>query len=80
MDKLFHIVEHGFVVTHRGGVYRQSKMYRRGKDIYAQVAGGYVRLLARGGTTAPNISWDHIELPNDMVLGEGKIQAPVLVR
>lgn len=79
MDNLFHVVDDGFVITHSRGVYRQCQMYRRGKTLYAKVAGGFVRLLARGGTTALAISWDHIELPPGLKLGEGKLQAPMLV-
>jgi hypothetical protein len=58
----FHIVDDAAVILRgRKGVYRQAKVYRRGEDVFAQVGFGYVRLLARNGTTDPSISWLDIE-------------------
>lgn len=61
MDR-FHIVDDAAVILRSRGVYKQAKVYLRGKDVYAGAAGGFVRLYKGGGTGHPNISWDDIDL------------------
>jgi len=58
----FHVVEDAAVILRSRGVYKQAKVYLRGKDVYAGAAGGFVRLYTGGGTGHPNISWDDIDL------------------
>lgn len=53
----FTVVEDCAVVLRCKGVYRQAKLYRRGQDAFAQWGAGFVRLLPRGGTTLPNVTW-----------------------
>lgn len=60
---LFHIIEDGIVHLRSRGVYRESKVYQRGTDVFAKHGGGYVRLLGRNTTTVSNLSWDAIEAP-----------------
>jgi hypothetical protein len=62
MMERFHIVEDAAVILRTKGVFRQAKVYLRGRDVYASAGGGYVRLYKGGGTGAPNISWDDIDL------------------
>ena len=59
--KHFHIIEDTQIIMRSRGVFRQVAMYRRGVDLYAKHGGGFVRLMARGGTSAPNVSWDDME-------------------
>lgn len=54
---LFHEIPEAQIITRSRGVYKQVKLYRRGDDLYAGHGSGFVRLLAGGGTSAPNVSW-----------------------
>lgn len=57
----FHVIEDGRCVLRSKGVYRQTKVYRRGEDVYAALGLGFVKLGTGGGTTLPNVSWLEIE-------------------
>lgn len=65
--ELFHIVEEGVALLRSKGVYRQVKVYRRGKDVFASHGGGFVKLGSHGGTSNPNVSWDGVEGPEIFV-------------
>ena len=58
---LFTVVEGGKVITVEKGVYRQSDLYERAGQLYAQHRTGFARLLTKGVTTVPNVRWDAIE-------------------
>lgn len=62
-DNLFHIIEGAQVIVHSGGVFKQNKVFRRGNRLYAQWGGGFIRLDASGGTSAPKVSWEDLDLP-----------------
>jgi hypothetical protein len=53
----FHVIDDAAVILRSKGVYRQAKVYRRGKELFAGHGGGFVRLLANNGTSHPNVSW-----------------------
>lgn len=57
----FHIIEDSAVIVRVGNIYKQVRAFRRGQNVYANLRGGYVRLLRGSGTTVPGISWDGIE-------------------
>lgn len=58
----FHVIEDAAVILRRkGGVYGQAKVYRRGRDVFAALGAGFVRLLGGSGTTSPNVSWLDLE-------------------
>lgn len=60
--QLFHIIEEGIVIIRgKGGVYRQSKVYRRGEKVYAYHAGGFIELMGMRATSSPHVSWLDIE-------------------
>lgn len=62
MDR-FHIIDDAAaVLVTKSGVYRQAKVYRRGRELFAGHGGGFVRLY-RNGTSVPSIRCDAIELP-----------------
>lgn len=55
--ELFHLIDDGAAILRiRGRVYRQAKIYRRGEQIFAACAGGFVRLLRGSGTTHPDVT------------------------
>lgn len=62
MSALFHEIPDAFVILLKGGVYRQSKVYRRGDDLFAGYSGGFVR-LSEHGTSVPNLRIVDVDLP-----------------
>ena len=62
---LFHVIDDGQVIIRNKGVYRQVKIYRRGKDIYAAHGLGFIKLMATGATSHPNISWMEVDTGDD---------------
>lgn len=61
---LFHVIEDGAAILRlKRGVFRQAKIYRRGADVFAAVGGGFVRLLAHGGTTNTDVTCLEVEGP-----------------
>ena len=72
---LFHVIDDGAVILRaKRGVYRQSKVYRRGKDVFASFGSGFVRLMARTCTTNPDVSWLEIEAPGVVISNSGHPQ------
>lgn len=55
--ELFHVIEDGAAILRSRGVFRQCKIYRRAKSIYAGYGAGFIRLTQGGGTSVPNVSW-----------------------
>ena len=62
--ELFHVVDDAFVILRTRGVYKQAKLYLKGNDYYAGVAGGYVRILRYNATSNPNVSV--VEFPDEL--------------
>ena len=58
----FHIIDEAAVILRTRGVWKQSKVYLRGKAVYAGTGGGFIRLYKDGGTSVPAVSWDDIDL------------------
>lgn len=61
MDSLFHEMTDTWIIIRTRGVYRQSKVYRRGSSVYASKGSGFIRLLSSQGTSDPNTSWVEFE-------------------
>lgn len=60
-DNLFHEVQDTWVICSRRGVYRQSKVYRRGEAFFAKHGAGFIKLCAYRGTSCPDTSWVDFE-------------------
>lgn len=58
---LFHIIDDGVCHLRSKGVYRQAKVYHRGRDVFAGYGNGFVKLGPSSGTSNPNVSWDAID-------------------
>jgi hypothetical protein len=67
---LFHVIDDGVVLLRSKGVYRQAKVYRRGKDVFAGVGTGFVKLHGAAGTSRPDISWLELDAAG-VVVGVG---------
>lgn len=80
----FHIIDDGAVIVRTKGVYKQVKLYRRGAGIYANIAGGFVRLYKGGGTGVPSINWDDVEIPgaetDPVADAHGKLSLPYAIK
>lgn len=58
---LFHEIPDAAVILRTKGVFKQAKVYRRGRDVFAAVGSGFIRLLQSGGTTIPTTHWLDID-------------------
>lgn len=57
----FHLIEDGACILFSRGVYRQAKVYHRGRDVFAGWGGGFVKIGPSNGTSNPNVGWRDIE-------------------
>lgn len=63
MIQLFHVIEDAQVILRARGVYRQVKVYRRDKSLFAAWGGGFIQLRGNNGTSHPNVSWEETDVP-----------------
>lgn len=61
--QMFHVIDDTHVIIRARGVFRQSKVYRRGKALYAAWGGGFIQLRGNSGTSHPNVSWKETDAP-----------------
>jgi len=71
---LFHIIDGAQVILRSGGVFHQKKVFYRGERLYAQWGAGFVRLDGSDGTSAPKVSWEDLDLPDNVVMAPRKPQ------
>lgn len=58
---LFHVIEDAAAILRtKRGIWRQTKVYRRGDDLFAALGGGFIRLYASNGTSHPDTSLDQL--------------------
>lgn len=57
----FHEIPGAWVVLMSNGTYKQSKVYRRDKMLFAGNGSSFVRLY-KHGTSNPKLIWDEIDL------------------
>lgn len=74
MSNLFHIIDGAQVILHSGGVFHQKKVFHRANRLYAQWGSGFVRLDGCSGTSAPRVSWEDLDLPDNVVMAPHKQQ------
>ena len=74
MANLFHIIDGAQVILRSGGVFHQKKVFHRANRLYAQWGAGFVRLDGCEGTSAPKVSWEELDLPDNVVMGPRKPQ------
>jgi len=60
--ELFTIIDDAFAIMHGNGVYKQAKLYRRGKRIYAAHGAGFIGLRTDGATSIPNARWEELSI------------------
>ena len=69
--KLFHIIDDAQVILRSKGVFRQAPMYRRSEELFAKHGSGFIRLMSRGATSAPNVSWIDMDTSDSSVASNG---------
>lgn len=73
--ELFHIIEDAKVIVRQNGIFKQLKVYRRSDEVFAGVGAGFVKLLQRGGTTVPSITWLDIDAKDVVICEPGTLRA-----
>lgn len=58
----FHVIDDAAAILRSKGVFKQVKVFRRADALYAAHAGGFIRLYKGGGTSAPTIAWDDLDV------------------
>lgn len=59
----FHVVDDAAVILRSNGVFKQAKVYRRGRELYAGYGGGFISIMGNAGTSKPNVSYIGLEVP-----------------
>ena len=79
MDQLFHIFEGVQVILRSRGVWYQREVYYQGNRLFAKHGGGYIRLGPDESTSAPAVSWDHLDIPSHLqkYVALAKFQPPI---
>lgn len=63
---MFSIIEEGYVVLRKNGVFKPAKLYSRNGYIFANHGGGFVRLSKNeGATSVPDLKYEDLVLPFD---------------
>ena len=57
----FHVIEDAACILFSRGVYRQAKVYHRGRDVFAAWGAGFVKLGPSSGTSNPHVGWRDLE-------------------
>lgn len=70
----FEPIEDSYVLLLRQGVYSESKLYRKGKELYAKLGSGYARLHAQNTTSVHKLHWKEIR----SLMGKARVQGSYL--
>jgi hypothetical protein len=65
-DRLFHIIDGAQVILRSRGVFYQRELYYQGDRLFAKHGGGFVRIGEGEATSAPTVSWEHMDLPDHL--------------
>lgn len=61
---MFTIIEDGYVVLKKDGVFRPTEVYVRHRYLYAKTGSGFVKLLKHeSGTSVPKMTYEDLALP-----------------
>lgn len=56
----FHVIDDAAAILVSKGVYRQAKVYRRGKELFAAYGTGFIRIY-KNGTSLPNVRCEDVD-------------------
>ena len=61
---MFSLIEDGYAVLRKGGIYKPTKIYVRSQYLYAAHGGGFIRLSKHdGGTSCRDVLYEDLVLP-----------------
>lgn len=61
---MFTIIEDGYIVLVKRGLYKPAKVYSRNGYIFAAYGGGFIRLSKNeGATSIPDVKYEDLVLP-----------------
>lgn len=62
---MFALIEDGYLVLRKDGVFRPAKIYVRNQYLYAGYGGGFVKLSKHdGGTSVPKLTYEDLTIPS----------------
>jgi hypothetical protein len=70
----FTIVEDTKAVVVSKGRYQQVDVYRRGTNVYVRMGGAFIRCLASGGTSVPNVRVEAMDAHDRIVAAGTRLQ------
>ncbi len=82
MERFHEIPDAAAILCTKKGVYRQVKVFRKGKEPYAGYGSGFIRLYHDGGTSVPDMRYVGLDLNGAavtkdalgrLVLSEGEV-------
>lgn len=85
MDLFHRIDDAEAIIRAKGGVFKQTEVFRRGEQVFVKAAGGFVRLAPKfngaWGTSNPGVTVIDIsqDIPGLFVVNDGK-RAPYYTR
>jgi hypothetical protein len=63
----FHLIDDAAAILVSRGVYKQAKLFRRGKALFAAHGAGFIRLYEHG-TSIPTIRLEAVEVPGSTII------------
>jgi len=72
-------LDNAYVWIRTKGVYKQADLYARGRQLFAKVGSGYVRLSAHSATSSPNTVWLELDPGDCAMIDEPKGRDPVFL-
>lgn len=75
---MFALIEDGYVLLRKGGVFKPAKVYVRNGYLYANYSGGFVRLSKNeGATSCRDLLYEDLQLPFEPKADQiGRLQKP----
>lgn len=74
--QVFQEIPEGLVITFSRGIYRQVKLFTRGRYVFAEHGNGFVRLYSHGATSVPSVTWKDLD-PREAHLTENSFALQV---
>lgn len=80
VDRFHEIPDGAAILCFKSGIYRQAKLFRRGRELYAGMGIGFIRLMTKGNTSSPNIRYHGIDPAGSRVTEDpvGKLLVEVM--
>jgi len=74
--KLFHTINDAQIILYSKGVFKQVSLFHRGEDLFAKHGSGFIRVMRKGDTSAPSVSWIDMSDHDEIKCDGGRFNAP----